>query len=240
MSNHASRAVALLKPIMIIMMLVDKDATAVKFAILCNFLVFILVLIRGTKAIWPLPQSMSSGSPTSFLRLDPSFAISLSLDSASTIAPQDLLGAIERTTERLWSDKLGRLVVGRAMNDLPSIRLSPALKSLVLSIASNVTAVTDIAEEARKPIEERNEKYNLTIPSNGSAAILKAQTSLGLLRGLATFEQMWYSVADEDGEETYAFGVPIHIWDEPAFVSLAVHDIRSSPSDMILCSLTGG
>ena len=134
--------------------------------------VLVFGLIRRAKAIWPLPQSMSKTSPASFLRLDPSFAISLSPELGSD-APQDLLNAMDRTFRRLWSDKLGRLVVGRGVNDLPLIRSSPTLESLVLSIVSNDTAVTDIAKEAQKPVEKKNEKYTLTIPSDGAFALLQ-------------------------------------------------------------------
>ena len=182
-------------------------------------------IIHGTNAIWPLPRSMSSGPQSSFLRLDPSFRISLSTESAlgpalSASAPQDLLDAINRTSVRLWTDNLERLVVGRGSGDLTSIRSAPALESLVLSIISQSSVVNSIAEEARKPPEEKNEIYNLTMPSDGSPATLEAQTTLGLLRGLTTFEQMWYSASDRDGDETYSFGVPVEIRDEPAFVSL--------------------
>lgn len=182
-------------------------------------------VLEGAHALWPLPRTISTGPATSFLRLDPSFSISLSPNSSSgpdlsTDAPQDLLDAINRSEGRLWTDKLARLVVGRGESDLPAIRSSPALSNLVLSMTTNSSTLHSISTEAQKSLEDRNEAYNLTIPSGGSAATLSAQTTLGLLRGLTTFEQMWYYATDGSDEETYAFGVPVDIQDEPAFVSL--------------------
>ncbi len=48
-----------------------------------------------------------------------------------------------------------------------------------------------IAEEAVKPIEQRDESYELYVPASGCVR-LSANTALGLLRGLTTFEQMFY------------------------------------------------
>ena len=193
---------------------------------LCLVVVLGLLHLQCVRALWPLPQSITTGPSTAFLRLDPTFAVTLSSNSSgpdlSANAPQDLLDAINRTESHIWSDKLGRLVVGRGESDLPCIRSSPALTSLVLSLSptNNAPSINSIATEAQKAPELRNEVYNLSVPDDGSPAMLSAQTTLGLLRGLTTFEQMWYYAADSEGEETYASGVPVEIQDEPAFVSV--------------------
>ncbi|EGN98182.1 glycoside hydrolase family 20 protein [Serpula lacrymans var. lacrymans S7.3] len=62
-------------------------------------------------------------------------------------------------------------------------------------------------------IEERDEAYSLSVPSDGSAAILKANSSLGLFRGLTTFSQLWY---EYDGT-TYNPEAPIEITDWPLY-----------------------
>lgn len=200
-------------------------APSTPFMFQSTLAVLLWIAPHATHALWPLPQSISSGASTSFLRLDPAFAINLSsaIDLSSN-PPQDLLDAINRTQGHIWSDKLGRLIVGRGQSDLPTIRSASALKALVLSLSSesNSSSIDGIATEAQKAPELRVEAYNLTIPSDGTAATLSARTTLGLLRGLTTFEQAWYYAADDDGEETYAFGVPVDIQDEPAFVSASV------------------
>jgi hypothetical protein len=57
----------------------------------------------------------------------------------------------------------------------------------------------------------------LHVPSDGSPATLSANSTLGLLRGLTTFEQLWY---DLDGAATYTLEAPITISDAPAFVCI--------------------
>lgn len=66
-----------------------------------------------------------------------------------------------------------------------------------------------------KDLTTRDESYTLTVPSTGDAATLSANTTLGLLRGLTTFSQLWYYW---DGAY-YTLSAPIHIADAPAFVS---------------------
>lgn len=52
------------------------------------------------------------------------------------------------------------------------------------------------------------------MPADGLEALLVANSSLGLLRGLTTFEQLWYTL----GAEIYTTEAPVRIEDSPAFV----------------------
>jgi len=81
-----------------------------------------------------------------------------------------------------------------------------------LSLNKGAT-VNSITTEAQKPIEDRDEAYTLTVPSTGGSASITANTTLGLLRGLTTFGQLWYSWEGT----TYAIDTPIDIVDSPAF-----------------------
>jgi hypothetical protein len=67
------------------------------------------------------------------------------------------------------------------------------ITSLKLTLLNETSG--SIAEETVKPLEERDESYHLSVPLKGEAT-LEANTSLGLLRGLATFEQLWYNCPD--------------------------------------------
>ena len=71
-----------------------------------------------------------------------------------------------------------------------------------------------ISEEAIAAIDTRDEAYTLTVPGDGSDAVLTASSSLGLFRGLTTFGQIWY---DLDGT-SYTLQAPISIKDSPAYV----------------------
>ena len=77
-------------------------------------------------------------------------------------------------------------------------------------------SASPIAKEAVLPIGSRSEGYSLSVPTDGSSATLAANSTLGLLRGLTTFTQLWYYV---DGI-VYTYEAPISIpSDYPAYVS---------------------
>lgn len=175
-----------------------------------NVALIIIFVIPEAAALWPRPHSMISGNQA--LRLSSNLTIAPTFDSV----PQDLNSAISRTQSLLRMDKLQRLVVGRGSSDTLAVQSSKELTFLELSLATGSTeSVLSITEEAQKPLSDRSEEYELSIPSDGSTATLSANTTLGLLRGLTTFSQLWY---DLDGT-TYTLNTPISIEDSPAFVS---------------------
>lgn len=170
----------------------------------------ILVCSPRVLSLWPLPRSLNSGSIA--LKLASDFHIEVNVKHA----PSDLLDAVSRSTSYIHNDKLERLVVGRGANDSEAIHNAKSLQSLSLSLTPGST-VRDITEEARQPLGTRIEGYTLNVPADGSQATLSANSTLGLLRGLTTFEQLWY---DLNGV-TYTVEAPIEIEDEPAYVSAA-------------------
>lgn len=175
-----------------------------------RFVVAFLALapLCGVFGLWPLPRSLQTG--TTALKLAPNFDIHVNVQHA----PSDLSDAVSRTKAHLKSDKLGRLVVGRGSSDNAAIQHAKSLTSLHVLLAHGAT-VRSIAEESRLDIETRSEGYSLTIPADGSAATLSANSTLGLYRGLTTFEQLWY----EWSGNLYTIEAPITITDSPAYVS---------------------
>ncbi|KAI0927724.1 hypothetical protein AcV5_008183 [Taiwanofungus camphoratus] len=165
-------------------------------------------LFHSADALWPLPRSLEEG--TTALRLSGVFHIAISPDIHNP--PQDLWDAIGRTQQYLFTDNLGRLVVGRGASDVSAFEQASYLSELTLSLAPGST-VLSITEEAQKPLEQRDEAYNLTVPSDGSAATITATSTLGLFRGLTTFGQLWY---EYDGT-IYAVNTPVTIEDYPAY-----------------------
>jgi hexosaminidase len=179
------------------------------------------------KAFWPIPRILSSGN--SSLRLSETFSIDIAFEPA---APLDLRHAIDRIGHYLFHDKLGRLVVGRGPGNI-SLESVPALQRLVLCLNSRVVEPQDlmlnyvpqsqryihsISDVVSLPVEERDESYTLDIPQDGSDASLVANTTLGLLRGLTTFSQIWYHYK----EWTYTMEAPFRIVDEPHYVSICI------------------
>lgn len=177
---------------------------------LSGLLIYIAVLTTAVAALWPQPRALRTG--TTALRLSSDFSISPSFPSPSP----DLISAISRTQSFLRDDKLQRLVVGRGTSDASDVKVAKELKSLTLSLSgsSKRALAESITKEVQKPLEERDESYALQIPSDGSSATLKANTTLGLFRGLTTFSQLWYYV---DGD-SYSLETPVDIEDAPSFV----------------------
>ncbi|PIL35146.1 hypothetical protein GSI_02935 [Ganoderma sinense ZZ0214-1] len=170
------------------------------------FLLFALAPVGGVFGLWPQPRSLETGSTA--LKLASTFDIHVDIQHA----PSDLSAAISRTKSFLKNDKLGRLVVGRGSSDSGTLKQANALKTLQLSLSEGAT-VRSITEEARLAIGTRSEEYVLSIPADGSAATLTANSTLGLFRGLTTFTQLFY----EWSGQIYTVEAPISITDSPAY-----------------------
>ena len=181
-----------------------SNALAMRFAVA----LLALAPVGGVLALWPLPRSLETG--TTALKLAPNFDIHVDVQHA----PSDLSDAVSRTKTHLKTDKLGRLVVGRGSSDSSAIQHAESLPSLQVSLTRGAT-VRSITAEARLAIESRSEGYSLTVPADGSAATLTANSTLGLYRGLTTFEQLWYQWSGH----LYTVEAPITITDSPAYVS---------------------
>lgn len=202
----------------------------------------VLLFPHAANALWPQPRSLQTGSTT--LRLSPS-SFTITLAEFPHPPPEDLLEAVHRTHAHLASDKLARLDVSRGAADiscrgaaddggpvvssradadvaLPRLRLRLSLDG---DYGPGAASVRSIAGEARAPLGLRDEGYNLTVPVDGSEAVLSAASALGLFRGLNTFAQLWYYYDDGGdgggcGPMVYMLTAPVMIEDWPAYVRL--------------------
>jgi hexosaminidase len=202
-------------------------------------LLLLLAAFTPVQALWPIPRVLSTGA--SPLTIADGFSIDV---TAIHDLPDDLKDAVDRANHYLQEDKLGRLVVGRGPGNGLSLDNAPKLNKLSLELHNqNETSATvillntykcieldteqlstDATEHARipsisditaLPVEQRDESYQLRIPNDGSDAVLAANTTLGLLRGLTTFSQIWYQY----DQWTYTVEAPFDITDEPYYVS---------------------
>ncbi|KAI0739272.1 N-acetylhexosaminidase [Daedaleopsis nitida] len=171
-----------------------------------SLLIIVLYSSSLAASLWPIPVGLSSGS--SPMKLSPDFSMHLKIPHA----PADLLSAVSRTTSRLRTDRFERLVHGRGAADIDQVRKAHTLTSLELSITPGFP-VRSIADEVNRPIDAKSESYSLSILQNRTTAELAANSTLGLLRGLTTFEQLWY---DYDGTK-YTLEGDVEIVDQPAF-----------------------
>ncbi|KAJ3753367.1 N-acetylhexosaminidase [Lentinula raphanica] len=147
----------------------------------------ILTLLPLCLSIWPIPRSLESGNQ--IIKLSNSFDISINF----THPPQDLLNAVARTKKAIQTDQLGRLVVGRGSTDSKAFGSANTFHTLVLALDENAPTPQPIATEAVVGLDTRDESYSLSVPLDGSPGVVSANTTLGLLRGLSTFEQLWYT-----------------------------------------------
>ncbi|KAL4249769.1 Beta-hexosaminidase [Abortiporus biennis] len=172
---------------------------------------FVLVLLTNcVSALWPIPRSIQTSSTA--LKLSSTFEIHFNIPNP----PSDLSAAISRTRSRLHTDTFERLVVGRSETDTNTIQHAPELQSLLVSLTND--SVKSIAEEATLPIDSRSESYQLSIPASSiQRATLSANSTLGLLRGLTTFEQLWFNHNITGGNTKYMLNSPVQIVDSPAF-----------------------
>ena len=196
-----------------------------------RFVVVFLALapLGGVFGLWPLPRSLSTGSTG--LKLSPIFDIHLNVQHA----PTDLRDAVSRTKSHLKNDQHGRLVVGRGSSDSSAIQHAKSLSSLQVSLVRGAS-VRSIAEEARREIGTRSEEYTLHVPADGSPATLTANSTLGLYRGLTTFEQVWF----QSSGHTYTVEAPIAITDSPAYVRPSGLTLRYSYLDAEVIPSHGG
>ncbi|KAJ6455070.1 beta-hexosaminidase [Mycena vitilis] len=149
--------------------------------------VLLLALVPHALALWPIPRTLKTG--TDFVVLSPQFAITVNVANP----PQDLLDAVSQTKSFIATDKFQRLVVGRGAADADALKTAPQLPSLTLTL-QNTRPVLPISVEAVKDVTNRSEGYTLSIPSDGKPAVLSANSTLGLFRGLTTFTQFWYDL----------------------------------------------
>ncbi|KAK7680268.1 hypothetical protein QCA50_016778 [Cerrena zonata] len=169
------------------------------------YLLLLFSLVDLSQSLWPIPRQLTTGSIP--LKLSRNFDVVVNIHSA----PQDLLDSISRTNGHLKNDSFERLVVGRSAADTHLVNHAASLDSLVVSLSEG-SIVRSVAAEITEAIESRSESYTLSIPNRGQAR-LTANSTLGLFRGLATFEQLWYTL----DQEKYLTSAPIEIVDEPAF-----------------------
>ncbi|THH31445.1 hypothetical protein EUX98_g2743 [Antrodiella citrinella] len=167
---------------------------------------FLACTVTIASAIWPIPTGLTEGLKP--VKLSGSFNVSLDIENA----PTDLVDAVQRTISHLKTDTFERLVIGRGAADADAISDAPTFDALVVSLTPGA-AVRPIAQEATVGIDGRDESYSLIIPSDGSDATLVANSTLGLFRGLTTFDMLWYH---NEGAK-YILNAPLTVTDSPAF-----------------------
>lgn len=186
------------------------------------------IAVAAELRVVPEPTDHNTGNTT--LCLTPNFKI----DIEGGQAPPDLEAAKHEVSKRLREMTYTYLSPTHGAEYLPC---QGQLSRLVLKYNAGA-AVKSIAEHAQERLEARpaNEAYNLTVPVDGPA-VITADTSIGLFRGLTTFENLFYAGEGEKSGQAndmghnngkdkrwnkhkasiYAPYAPYQIVDKPAF-----------------------
>ncbi|ORY26256.1 glycoside hydrolase superfamily [Naematelia encephala] len=147
----------------------------------------------GRLDVLPIPTQYSTGHTV--LCLSSTFEITTSFP----LLP-DLKDAIERTNQHLSSDRHQYLSPTRGLeffnnnnNNNNNSNCAIHLPSLHLDLTSSSDKVKPILSYVTLPSEDRpeSESYTLSVPLSGPAKLV-GKTPLGLLRGLTTFEHLFY------------------------------------------------
>lgn len=168
-------------------------------------------------AIWPRPQHLSEG--TTPLLLSPAFQIQF----AAGPIPHDVDKVRERAERSLLSLSLRHLSVDEGRELLT--RAASTVHSLQVELVSAAwtSLLEDVTADHFRPSDE---SYELDLRSNGLPT-LRVNSTLGLLRGLTTWEQLWYAIpAREPGHsfpQTTLGSLPF------AFTPTAPYAIRDYP-----------
>jgi len=212
--------------------------------------IFALALSGIASALWPAPNQIFQGSQ--LVRLSPEFNITFA-SSLQTSAPRDLQAAVVETLRRVHEDVHHPLVLDQGRSLRSSVIDAPELSSLELRLSQGSTEwlkqtiratkwgesllapILSIAQEAVRPLDDRDESYSLYVPADPVSrrrAFIVASTTLGLLRGLQTFSQLVYAIpaldvsqgdvtpygtADESVHPLKYITGPVSIKDEPAY-----------------------
>ncbi|KAL1405292.1 Glucosamine-6-phosphate isomerase (Glucosamine-6-phosphate deaminase) (GNPDA) (GlcN6P deaminase) [Vanrija albida] len=165
--------------------------------------------------LWPAPASHTRGNAT--VCLGARFRIAVPRD-----APADLRAAAARTQEGIRASRHTFLSPARGAEFLAG-GCAAYLDELVLAYSGG--RADTIAAAATLPVEKRAEAEAYTLDVGvGGRATATAASSLGLLRALTTFENLWFKFHPKAHGDatTYAPYAPYHIDDRPAFPWRAV------------------
>lgn len=141
-------------------------------------------------SLWPMPQSVSVGQGR--------LVVTSSLDFQASTPCADLTAAFARTAAKMFNR--GSYTGAHAASRLGL----PTLATLVVSVA-NVSVPLDLGVD---------ESYTLTLPTDGSAASLTANTVYGAYHGLETLSQL---VSFDADALAYWTASPVAVVDKPAF-----------------------
>ncbi|KAK4991853.1 Glucosamine-6-phosphate isomerase (Glucosamine-6-phosphate deaminase) (GNPDA) (GlcN6P deaminase) [Elasticomyces elasticus] len=180
---------------------------------------FLALYAYGVAAIWPIPSSYSSGDAVLWIdagvRITYNGANNYSGNGVpyadnTTTSHRIVTAAIERTYDTIFSKNFIPWKFHPRNSDFePHAGSSKTCISSVV-LQQNAADPSDVLKPAAGTVDE---SYTLTVSVSGEVMI-SAVTSIGLVRGLTTFTQLFFKHSDGSVYTTLA---PVAIQDAPKF-----------------------
>ncbi|CAG8973094.1 hypothetical protein HYALB_00007571 [Hymenoscyphus albidus] len=203
----------------------------------------LLAFASQVLAIWPAPASLSTGDTALWITPDVKvtynggsvwwspFYENLSSGSTEQFADTQSSAYAAGTEHGFSSRDIVQKGINRAMatlfkqsfvpwklvprNKLADFEPSVELKNYVTSLTITQTG-SDNSSNFKPLAGEVDESYNLTLSENGTA-IITASSAQGVLYGLQTFIQLFYSHSSRENGGIYTNMAPVEISDAPKF-----------------------
>ncbi|KAL9051370.1 MAG: hypothetical protein Q9206_004730 [Seirophora lacunosa] len=189
-------------------------------------LAYILLLyIPAISALWPLPSSYDHGTSIVWIADDIVFSYAIAnekppssnhsaspppaLDTAASYALVE--AAIQRAHDRLFKDNFVPWKFHARHSNFEPAANASRIYIRTVTIQQNAT---DSAAILKPLAGEVNERYTLSVTTAGDVAIT-AVSSIGILRALETFTQLFYQ--HSSNAAVYCPRAPVNIIDAPKF-----------------------
>ncbi|KAI4227637.1 MAG: hypothetical protein L6R36_002272 [Xanthoria steineri] len=194
---------------------------SLKFLSLFSFWLLVVLHIPPSSALWPLPASYESGEGVVWLDRNLTFQYAITNQSSSTLNGTSKLdiassyaivqAAIQRAQERLFNDTFVPWKFHPRHSDFEPP--TNATKTFIKNVAIQQNE-TDSSAVLKPMAGEVSENYTLSISTSGTVAIT-AISSIGILRALDTFTQLFYQHSTNSA--IYSPYAPVAIVDAPKF-----------------------
>ncbi|KAL2036681.1 hypothetical protein N7G274_010552 [Stereocaulon virgatum] len=206
----------------------------------------ICVLTICTTALWPLPLNYTHGSTYLWLSPDVTFSYQpnsgVNLTASALYANSTSQNATNyKASTGLDSYSIVQAAIARTQDELSNDGFVPwkfhprnsffePPSNVSYRTITNVTIQQNSTDPANvlKPLAGAvDESYSIVIAING-AVMINAVSSVGIIRALETFSQLFYTTAD--GSSVYTNLAPVYIEDAPKFQYRGLNmDIARSP-----------
>ncbi|OLL21637.1 Beta-hexosaminidase [Neolecta irregularis DAH-3] len=180
----------------------------------------IVTLIAVAVAIWPIPATMSTGNTVVKLSYNPN----ITFRSLQEVKPETTT-KINRAIERFKINLFTKVFVPDMLQPFGDIsKFEPSIVEIEKALTINAVRLVQLNSDLHtvKPVltENENESYDLRIMDNSTEILITGATSSGILHGLTTLSQLFYT---HTWGPPYTKIAPVSITDTPRFLHRGIN-----------------